>query len=92
MLDLENIDGRIEIAPGLKIGYLSQDLFWSDDKNTLREEMNTIFPGLRENINRLSEIKDDPESWEEIENLNSEIISIDGFKKDALKQEVLRYF
>ncbi len=92
VLDLENIDGKIEIAPGLKIGYLSQDLFWSDDTNTLRQEMNTIFPWLKEKIERLDEIKNDPEAWEEIETLNREIIAEDGFKKDGLKQEVLRYF
>lgn len=92
ILDLENIDGQIEIAPGLKIGYLSQDLFWSDDKNTLREEMNTIFPEIKTKIERLDSIKNDPEAWEEIDTLNQEIIAVDGFKKDALRQEILRYF
>lgn len=91
-MDLENIDGQIELAPGLKIGYLSQDLFWSDDKNTLREEMNTILPEVRAKIERLEVIKDDPDAWEEIETLNKELIDLDGFKKDVLRQEVLRYF
>lgn len=92
VLDLENIDGQMEMAPGLKIGYLSQDLFWSDDKNTLREEMNTLFPEIRQKIERLEEIKDDSEHWEEIETLNKDLIEVDGFKKDILRQEVLRYF
>lgn len=92
ILDLENIDGHIEVASGLKIGYLSQDLFWSDDNNTLREEMNTLFPENRANIERLNELQNDPEAWEEIDTLNQEIIAVDGFKKDALRQEILRYF
>jgi len=92
ILDLENIDGTIEMAPWLKIGYLSQDLFWSDEKNTLREEMNTLFPDIIAKIARLEGIKDDPESWEEIETLNKELIELDGFKKDILRQEILRYF
>lgn len=92
ILDLENIDGQMEMAPGLKIGYLSQDLFWSDDKNTLREEMNTLFPEIRAKIERLEQIQSDPEAWEEIESLNKELIEVDGFKKDILRQEVLRYF
>jgi ATPase subunit of ABC transporter with duplicated ATPase domains len=82
----------MEMAPGLKIGYLSQDLFWSDDKNTLREEMNTLFPEIIADIARLNEIKDDPEQWEEIESLNKQLVEVDGFKKDILRQEVLRYF
>lgn len=92
ILDLENIDGQIEMAPGLKIGYLSQDLFWSDDKNTLREEMNTLFPEIRKKIEKLEEIKNDPEAWEETQKLNRQLVEVDGFKKDILRQEVLRYF
>ena len=92
VLDLENIDGQIEMAPGIKIGYLSQDLFWSDDRNTLREEMNTLFPEITEKINRLEEIKNNADAWEEIETLNKGLIEVDGFKKHTLQQEILRYF
>lgn len=54
--------------------------------------MNTLFPEIIKKIVRLEEIKDDPESWEEIERLNKELIEVDGFKKDILRQEILRYF
>ncbi|MDQ7023741.1 MAG: ATP-binding cassette domain-containing protein [Candidatus Gracilibacteria bacterium] len=45
---LENLEGTgtITIAPNLKIGYLSQDLFWKSEKNTLRQEMLQIFPEI----------------------------------------------
>jgi ATP-binding cassette subfamily F protein 3 len=92
ILNLENIDGQIEMAPGISIGYLSQDLFWSDTNNTLREEMNSLFPQLTIKIHRLEEIKDDPEAWEEIEQLNKELIETDGFKTHILQWEILRYF
>jgi len=92
ILDLENIDGQIELAPGLKIWYLSQDLFWSDTAHTLRQEMNTLFPELTVKIKRLEEIQEDPEAWEEIQRLNKELIECDGFKKHILQGEILRYF
>jgi ATP-binding cassette subfamily F protein 3 len=92
VLDLENIDGQIELAPGLKIGYLSQDLFWSDTRNTLGQEMDSLYPEISKQIARLDAIKDDPDAWEEIENLNKQLIEVDGFKKDILRQEILRYF
>jgi ATP-binding cassette subfamily F protein 3 len=92
ILNLENIDGQIEMAPGISIGYLSQDLFWWDTNNTLREEMNSLFPELTVKIHRLEEIKDDWDAWEEIETLNRELIETDGFKKHILQWEILRYF
>ncbi len=92
VLNLENIDGQIEMAPGLTIGYLSQDLFWSDTNNTLREEMNSLFPELTAKILRLEKIQNDPDAWEEIESLNKELIEINGFKKHILQGEILRYF
>ena len=91
-LDLENIDGQIELAPHLKIGYLSQDLFWSDTRNTLREEMNTLFPEIKQKIARLQTIGSDPEAWEEREKLNKDLAEINGFQKNILVQEILRYF
>jgi len=92
VLDLENIDGHIEMAPNLTIWYLSQDLFWLDTNNTLREEMNSLFPKLTKKIERLEEIKNNPDDWEEIETLNKELIEVDGFKKHILQWEILRYF
>jgi hypothetical protein len=43
------------------------DLFWKSDKNTLRQEMLEIFPEINKKIERLNEIKNDSEKWEEIE-------------------------
>ena len=91
-LDLENMDGQIELAPDMKIGYLSQDLFWSDTSNTLREEIQTILPSIVAKIERLEKIKNNPDMWEETQKLNSELIEIDGFKKYTLLQEIHRYF
>lgn len=92
ILNLENIDGQIEIATGIKIWYLSQDLFWSDTNNTLRQEMDTIYPEISTKIMRLETIKDDPESWQDIKQLNKDLVESDGFRKDILRQEIHRYF
>lgn len=91
-LDMENIDGRIELAPGIKIGYLSQDLFWQDTNNTLREEMNMLFPEISAKIETLEQLQKVWEDWEVIEKLNKELIEMDGFKKHILQKEILRYF
>lgn len=85
-------DWTVELASGLKIWYLSQDLFWKSEKNTLKQEMLEIFPEINKKINRLEEIKNDSESWEEIQNLNKELADIDGFKKYDLQLEILKYF
>ena len=37
----------IEIADWVKIGYLSQDLFWANDEHTVEEEMKTCFPDIK---------------------------------------------
>jgi len=88
----ENLDWEIEIISWLKIGYLSQDLFWNNEKNTLREEMLNIFPEINEKISKLNEIKNDNEKWEEIEKLNKDLIEIDWFRKHTLQLEILKYF
>lgn len=88
----DNIDWFIELFPGLKIWYLSQDLFWKSDKNTLRQEMLEIFPEINTKIERLNEIKDDHSKWEEIEELSKYLIDNDWYKKHALQLEILKYF
>ncbi len=88
----EIIDGIIDIAPWVKIWYLSQDLFWKSENNTLKEEMLELFPEINKKINRLNEIQLNPESWEEVELLNKELIEIDWFKKHLLQTEILKYF
>jgi ATP-binding cassette subfamily F protein 3 len=76
----------------MSIGYLSQDLFWSDTKNTLAEELADMFPEINKKIERLESIKNDPDMWEETALLNTELIELDGFKKYTLSKEIHRYF
>ena len=82
----------IDLASWLKIGYLSQDLFWENTKNTLREEMDNIFPEINKKIHRLNEIQNNMELWDETEKLNKELAEIDGFRKFELQHEILKYF
>ena len=88
----EIVDWTIDIAPWVKIWYLSQDLFWKSEKNTLKEEMQELFPEINKKISRLNEIQLDPELWEETEILNRELIDIDWFKKYSLQTDILKYF
>jgi len=88
----EITDWNIDIAKWVKIWYLSQDLFWKSDKNTLKQEMLSLFPEINEKIRRLNEIKDNHELWEEVEELNKSLIEEDGFKKHTLQLDILKYF
>ena len=47
----------IEIVDWVKIGYLSQDLFWANDEHTVEEEMKTCFPDIKLAMERLEEIE-----------------------------------
>ena len=91
-LDLENLDWTIDIVSNLKIWYLSQDLFWKSKDNTLRQEMLEIFPEITKNINKLNEIKNKPDKWEETVELNKILLKEDWFKKYSLQLEILKYF
>jgi len=51
-----------------------------------------LFPEIHKQIKRLNDIKDDPEAWEEVEELNKSLIEQDGFKKHTLRLEILKYF
>jgi len=53
----DDYDGEIDRAAGLRIGYLTQDLFWKDKKHTLREEMLQVFPEITSRIHRLHDIE-----------------------------------
>ena len=104
----ENIDwnGKIEINKDLKIWYLSQDLFWKSEKNTLREEMLGIFPEITKKIKRLETLKKinyaskevsceqdrSKNLEEEIQKITEELIEIDWYKKYDLQLEILKYF
>lgn len=82
----------IEKASGLKIGYLSQDLFWQDTNNTLREEMLMVFPEITEKMNRLNEIEYDDAHWEEADVIKAYLREYDGYRRYELQTEILRYF
>ncbi|NRH21173.1 ABC-F family ATP-binding cassette domain-containing protein [Candidatus Gracilibacteria bacterium] len=84
--------GTIEKASGLKIGYLSQDLFWQDTNNTLREEMLMVFPEITEKMNRLNEIEYDDAHWEEADVIKAYLREYDGYRRYELQTEILRYF
>ena len=90
--ELEPDYGNIELASGLKIWYLSQDLFWENTKNTLREEMYSLFPEINEKISRLDEIQNNMDLWDETEQLNKDLLDMDGFRKYKLQEEILKYF
>ncbi len=88
----EITDWTIDIANRLKIWYLSQDLFWKSDKNTLRQEMLSLFPEINRKIEKLNEIKNNPDLWEVAEELNKSLIEEDWFKKHTLQLDILKYF
>ena len=88
----EITDWIIDIAQWVKIWYLSQDLFWKSEKNSLKEEMLEIFPEINKKIYRLNKIQTDPNLWEETEILNKQLIELDWFKKYSLQLDILKYF
>lgn len=88
----DDFDGEIDRAAGLKIGYLTQDLFWKDITNTLREEMLQVFPEITAKINRLHEIEGNPEHHEEVREIKEYIQSCDGYNKYDLQLRILTYF
>ncbi len=88
----ESGSGTIELAPNLSIWYLSQDLFWKSESNTLKEEMLEVFPEVTEKLQRYEEIKDNPDCWEEANKLNLELLEMDGYRKNTIALEILKYF
>jgi len=83
---------EIIINSGIKLGYLSQDLFWTDENNTLEQEMLTVFPEITEKINILNELKKKWEDYDKIEEISQELREIDGFRKFDLQWDILKYF
>ena len=83
---------EIIINPNIKIWYLSQDLFWTDENNTLEQEMRTVFPEITEKINILNELNKTWEDYIKIEEISKELREIDGFKKYDLQLDILKYF
>ncbi len=84
--------GDIALAPWLSIGYLSQDLFWQSEDNTLAQEMLQVFPEISQQIHSLDTLQDNPDAWEEIETLNKTLSANDGFRKYELQKNILKYF
>lgn len=85
-------DGQIELAKWLKIGYLSQDLFWQDTNNSLRTEMLAVFSKITEKIERLNEIQYNDEMWEEIDQIQTFLRENDGYRRYDLQTDILKYF
>ncbi|MBP7774012.1 ABC-F family ATP-binding cassette domain-containing protein, partial [Candidatus Gracilibacteria bacterium] len=88
----DDFDGEIDRAAGLKIGYLTQDLFWKDVTNTLREEMLQVFPDITAKINRLHEIEGNPEHRDEIRDIKEYLEARDGYNLHDLQLRILTYF
>ncbi len=90
----------IEIANGVKIWYLSQDLFWANDEHTVEEEMKTCFPDIKLAMERLEEIekllsdeKSDHHSLiEEQHKLQDWLRKENGYQKWWMQIEILKYF
>jgi len=90
----------IEIASWVKIGYLSQDLFWANDEHTVEEEMKTCFPDVKLAMERLGEIEKllvDGESdhhalIEEQSKLQDRLRKENGYQKRWMQIEILKYF
>jgi|GEM_PF-280120 len=88
----DDYDGEIDRAAGLKIGYLTQDLFWKDKTHTLREEMLQVFPDITEKINRLHEIEGNPEYRDEVSEIKEYLQARDGYTLHDLQLRILTYF
>jgi len=85
-------DWEIIIDNDIKLWYLSQDLFWNNENNTLEQEMLTVFPDITLKINKLNELKQKNTEFNEIEKLSKELRDIDGFRKYDLQIDILKYF
>lgn len=90
----------IEIANGVKIWYLSQDLFWANDEHTVEEEMKTCFPDIKLAMERLDEIEklltdeqsDHHALIEEQNKLQDFLRKENGYQKRWMQIEILKYF
>ncbi len=93
-------EGTISKAKNLKIGYLSQDLFWDSREHSLKEEMLGVFPSITADINRLEEIKllldkeheDTVLLLEEKEEIIERQNLQNWFRKYESQLEILKYF
>ena len=87
-IEKESIDGgEMKKADNLKIGYISQELFWESFDNTLGQEIHTSDPVLCEYMSAYLEDIDSSDH-----ELVEKIQLIDGFKCWELQTELLKYF
>ena len=90
----------IEIANGVKIWYLSQDLYRANDEHTVEEEMKTCFPDIKLAMERLEEIEkllvdnksDHHALIEEQTKLQDQLRKENGYQKWWMQIEILKYF
>jgi trans-2-enoyl-CoA reductase len=54
--------------------------------------MYSLFPEINEKISRLDEIQNNMDLWDETEQLNKDLLDMDGFRKYKLQEEILKYF
>jgi len=105
-IDLLDYEWEIKLAPELKIWYLSQDLFWESESNTLEEEMFKIFPEITEKVEELEKLKENISLFQreypkgerlesdgtKIQELTDYLLENDWFKKYELQKNILKYF
>jgi ATPase subunit of ABC transporter with duplicated ATPase domains len=87
MIDRETVDdGEVKKSDDLKVGYISQELFWESADNTLEQEIHMSDMELYDLMHSFqSEKTHDPQLTEKIQH-------IDGFKRWDLQVELLKYF
>ncbi len=101
-IDLIESEWEIKLAQWLNIWYLSQDLFWESENNTLEEEMFKIFPEITQKVEELEKIsllqREYPEGegfeceYTKIQELTEYLLENDWFKKYELQKNILKYF
>ena len=94
-------DWEINLGKNVKIGYLTQELFWNDKRNSLRDEMMSVFPEITKDTKRLEIIEnllisDSKSDYINLSSERSEIISrlshSDWYRKFELQTNILLYF
>jgi len=91
---------NLQIAPNVKIWFLSQDIFWESQNNIVKEEMLNALPQITKTMHRLQQIEqllieNNPEAVQLIEEqseLIERMIRNDGYQLYSLQVEILKYF
>ncbi len=94
-------DWEINLWKNVKIWYLTQELFWNNKENSLRDEMLTVFPEITKDTKRLEQIEDMLLSeWNadyvELNDEREEIVErfshSDWYRRFELQTSILFYF